>query len=95
MIRAVFFDLDGTLYDRDSVMRNLVEEQFGVFRESLGGVSESQFVQRILELDAHGHGDNPLLYESVVLGMGARSRTGWPPRAVFSGTLRSPLLVVR
>jgi putative hydrolase of the HAD superfamily len=70
MIRAVFFDLDGTLYDRDSVMRNLVKEQFGVFRESLGGVSESRFVQRILELDAHGQGDKPLLYESVVAEWG-------------------------
>ena len=70
MIRAVLFDLDGTLYDRDSVMRNLVEEQFGAFRESLGGVSESQFVQRILQLDAHGQSDKPGLYERVVLEWG-------------------------
>lgn len=70
MIRAVFFDLDGTLYDRDSVMRTLVREQFGVFRESLGDIGESQFVQRILELDAHGHGDDPFLYERVVVEWG-------------------------
>jgi hypothetical protein len=54
MIRAVFFDLDGTLYDRDLLVRGLAGEQFSVFEDSLGDVSESLFVQRIIELDAHG-----------------------------------------
>jgi putative hydrolase of the HAD superfamily len=70
MIRAVFFDLDGTLYDRDAVMQKLVQEQFGVFRESLGDIGETQFVQRILQLDAHGHGEEPFLYERVVYEWG-------------------------
>ncbi len=78
MIRAVFFDLDGTLYDRDAVMQKLVEEQFEVFRESLGDIGKSQFVQRILDLDAHGYGDDPFLYERVVsewgLGPGLAGR---------------------
>jgi putative hydrolase of the HAD superfamily len=65
MIRAVFFDLDGTLYDRDLLVRDLVEEQFAVFEEFLGDVGRSLFVHRIVELDAHGYGSKPDLYARV------------------------------
>ena len=65
MIRAVFFDLDGTLYDRDLLVRDLVAEQFAVFEEFLGDVSESLFVQRIIDLDAHGYGSKPELYATI------------------------------
>jgi FMN phosphatase YigB (HAD superfamily) len=36
MIRAVFFDLDGTLYDRDAAILRMADEQFEAFREELG-----------------------------------------------------------
>jgi putative hydrolase of the HAD superfamily len=66
MIRAVFFDLDGTLYDRDLLVRDLVKEQFAVFQESLRDVGDTLFAQRIIELDAHGDGNKPELYARVV-----------------------------
>jgi putative hydrolase of the HAD superfamily len=55
MIRAVLFDFDGTLYDRDLALRRMAEEQFATFRSELG-VSGSTFVSRLLALDNHGHG---------------------------------------
>ena len=66
MIRAVLFDLDGTLYDRDLLVRDLLREQFGIFEEFLSIVGESTFMARIIELDAHGYGGKPELYAQVV-----------------------------
>lgn len=56
MIKAVFFDLDGTLYDRDAFVADLISYQFEVFRTELEGVGKDQFVQRVLELENHGYG---------------------------------------
>jgi putative hydrolase of the HAD superfamily len=55
MIRAVLFDFDGTLYDRDLALRRMAEEQFARFRNELS-MDESTFVSRLLALDNHGHG---------------------------------------
>jgi len=65
MIKAVFFDLDGTLYDRNAFVTDLLSDQFEVFRTELDGVGKSRFVERILELDAHGHGNKLEAYQSV------------------------------
>jgi hypothetical protein len=35
MIRAILFDLDGTLYDRDAAVLRIAEEQFETFRPNL------------------------------------------------------------
>jgi putative hydrolase of the HAD superfamily len=67
VIRAVFFDLDGTLYDRDRAIQNALEEQFDAFRESLNGLSRSTFVDRLLELDGHGHTNQGRIYEEAAL----------------------------
>jgi putative hydrolase of the HAD superfamily len=73
VIRAVFFDLDGTLYDRDVLVEKLVEEQFVAFRRELRDIDESSFVRRILDLDDHGHGDKAELYKTVAREWGLRS----------------------
>lgn len=65
LIRAVFFDLDGTLYDRDALVSGLFSAQYDVFRPELRGVSKGQFVQRLLELDAHGYGRKEAVYRQV------------------------------
>ena len=78
MIRAVLFDLDGTLYDRDELVRNLAKEQFMIFREDLGDIDERRFVQRLVDLDAHGYASKPARYEELAtewgLGRGVADR---------------------
>jgi len=63
VIKAVFFDLDGTLYDRDAAMLELAHDQFAAFREKLSArVDEGRFTSRFLELDDHGYADRSHLY---------------------------------
>ena len=69
MIRAVFFDLDGTLYDRDAAIRRMAEEQFEVFREDLR-VEHSVFMDQLLALDAHGHNRTPRLHHALAETLG-------------------------
>jgi putative hydrolase of the HAD superfamily len=72
MIRAVFFDLDGTLYDRDATILRMAEEQFETFRDELG-VEKSVFLERLVELDGHGQPRTPRLHHVLAesLGLGA------------------------
>jgi putative hydrolase of the HAD superfamily len=57
MIEGVFFDLDGTLYDRDALVATLVSDQYDAFARDLAGVPKETFVRRALEMDDHGHGE--------------------------------------
>ena len=61
-VRGVLFDLDGTLFDREAAIRHLLHDQHGRFGAALGGVARTAFVERLLELDAHGQGDKTLAY---------------------------------
>jgi putative hydrolase of the HAD superfamily len=65
MIRAVLFDLDGTLYDRDALVVKVAHDQFAAFRSKLGDVSEDAFVHRLLAIDDHGYASRPDLYRDL------------------------------
>jgi putative hydrolase of the HAD superfamily len=65
-VRAVFFDLDGTLYDRDALLQSVVSAQFEAFRHDLAGVDKTAFVERVFTLDAHGYGDKSALYAEII-----------------------------
>jgi len=67
VIRAVCFDLDGTLFDRDVAVRSLGETQYVAFARELTGVSPESFVSRLLELDAHGSVDKEIVYKRLML----------------------------
>jgi putative hydrolase of the HAD superfamily len=54
MIRAVFFDLDRTLLDRDVSFRNFVVSQHAKFKSALGRIPESVYVSRVTALDDRG-----------------------------------------
>lgn len=70
MPKAVFFDLDGTLFDRDTAVVGLFAEQHRVFESELGGVPREVFLERLLELDDHGHADKRALYGILVRELG-------------------------
>ncbi|HVW25206.1 MAG TPA: HAD family hydrolase [Polyangiaceae bacterium] len=66
MLRAVLFDLDGTLSDRDSAMRELFADQHQRFAAALQRIPCGSYVARMLELDAHGHCDKAEVYSRAV-----------------------------
>jgi len=55
MIRAVFFDFDGTLYDRDAAIVRMAELQYQKFAAEFPHLQQSTFVDRVVALDNHGH----------------------------------------
>ncbi|XXX73410.1 HAD family hydrolase [Sorangium sp. So ce134] len=69
-IKAVLFDLDGTLFDRETAVRDVVTGQHAAFSRELAGVPQERFVRRVLELDAHGYGDKAEIYPRVVRELG-------------------------
>jgi len=70
MIKAVLFDLDGTLYDRDEHILRMAHGQFDQFRSELAGVDRHRFVSRSVELDSHGYGDHRDMYSLLARDFG-------------------------
>jgi putative hydrolase of the HAD superfamily len=68
-IRAVLFDLDGTLYDRDAVVLRVAHEQFDGFRSRLADLERDRFVDLTLTLDDHGYARRADLYRTLLAGM--------------------------
>jgi len=66
VIKAVLFDLDGTLYDRDAVAAVLFERQYAAFANDLDGVSRERFLRDVHAMDEHGHGNKDLGYPRLV-----------------------------
>jgi putative hydrolase of the HAD superfamily len=65
-IKAVLFDLDDTLYDRDELVRRVVRDQYDAFQHELRSVRKDDFVGRVLQLDDYGYADKHALYATVV-----------------------------
>ena len=76
MIRAVFFDLDGTLYDRDAAILAVARSQYEVFRNDFRELKQSSFVERLVDLDAHGHNRTPRLHHELAREFGLPDSLG-------------------
>lgn len=59
------FDLDGTLYSRDVLVKGLVEQQYRDFQAELTHIEPQRYVERVIELDAHGYHPKEQLYSQV------------------------------
>ena len=70
MITTVLFDLDGTLYDRDFLVRALAERQYQAFVRELQHVDQSRYVDRLIELDDHGYQPKSDVYSTLVQEFG-------------------------
>ncbi|HEY6556308.1 MAG TPA: HAD family hydrolase [Polyangiaceae bacterium] len=66
MVKGILFDLDGTLFDRDAAVGQLVFDQHVRFASVLADVPRDVYAARVLELDAHGYGDKADIYRQVV-----------------------------
>jgi len=65
-LRAVLFDLDGTLYDRDAVILRVAHEQADVFRSRLGEADRDRLIARTLMLDDHGYARRVDVYRTLL-----------------------------
>lgn len=66
VIKAVLFDLDGTLYDRDALAATLFPEQYAAFATELRGISQATFLRDVHGMDDHGYGVKEDGYRALV-----------------------------
>ena len=63
-LRAVLWDLDGTLLDRDTSVRRFAAEQYER-RLSRSGVPKEQYIERLTTLDGNGYTSKDELFERI------------------------------
>lgn len=83
MIRAVFFDLDGTLYDRDAAIVRLAELQFERFKANFPHLTQSTFVEQVVALDQHGHSRPMGFHQRLAEALGFAPHIGDELEACF------------
>lgn len=54
-MKAVLFDLDGTLLNRDASVKVFIEKQYERLHNHLGHIAKKQYAERFIELDQHGY----------------------------------------
>lgn len=64
-IKAVLFDLDGTLLDRDTSLLLFVRDQYNRYSQ-FRVVDKDTFVQRFIELDNHGYVWKDKVYQQLI-----------------------------
>lgn len=55
MIKAILFDLDGTILDRQSSLINFIDYQYNKFINYLNHIDQTTFKNKFLELDRNGY----------------------------------------
>ncbi len=66
MIRAILFDLDGTLLDRHSSLILYVHQQMARCSSLLSNITLPDYLTKVIELDAHGHRTKDVVFQQVV-----------------------------
>jgi len=65
-MKAILFDLDNTLLDRDTSLNHFIRKQYSQFATHFGHIPEEQYCQRFIELDAQGMVWKDRVYQSMV-----------------------------
>jgi putative hydrolase of the HAD superfamily len=66
MIKAVIFDLDGTLLNRDASVRKFIDEQYERLNRWVGHIPKTIYTSRFIELDGHGYVWKDKVYQQLV-----------------------------
>ncbi|MCM3195858.1 HAD family hydrolase [Priestia megaterium] len=66
MIKAVIFDLDGTLLDRDSSLKLFIQDQYERYSEELALIPKQEYTSRFIELDQKGYVWKDKVYEQLL-----------------------------
>ncbi|WP_449536315.1 HAD family hydrolase [Ferdinandcohnia sp. Marseille-Q9671] len=66
MIKAVLFDLDGTLLNRDESVKVFIERQYDRLSKAVGHIPKEKYVSRFIELDNRGYVWKDKVYQQLV-----------------------------
>ncbi len=67
MIKAILFDLDGTLLDRDASLKVFLDKQYERLIEWLGHTPKQNYISRFIELDNRGYVWKDKVYQQLVM----------------------------
>ncbi len=66
MIKAILFDLDGTLLNREASVQAFIRDQYERKIKVLGSVEKDQYCMRFIELDNNGYTWKDQVYHQIV-----------------------------
>jgi len=66
MIKAILFDLDGTLLNRDESVQLFVANQYERLQNHLNHISKETYISRFIHLDNHGYVWKDKVYEQLI-----------------------------
>lgn len=66
MFKAILFDLDGTLLNRDKSVAIFINDQYERLYERLSHIPKEQYVSRFIELDCHGYVWKDKVYQQLI-----------------------------
>ncbi|MDC3415271.1 HAD family hydrolase [Terrihalobacillus insolitus] len=66
MIKAVIFDLDGTLLNRDASVQKFIGNQYDRLNKWLGHIPKEKYISRFIELDCRGYVWKDKVYQQLV-----------------------------
>ena len=75
MIKAILFDLDGTLLNRDQSVELFINEQYERLYALLSYIPKEQYVSRFIELDNRGYVWKDKVYQQLISEFNIRSVT--------------------
>ncbi|MFO1446177.1 HAD family hydrolase [Bacillus sp. Bva_UNVM-123] len=65
-MKAVLFDLDGTLLDRDESIKSFIAKQYERFKIYFNHIKKEMYCKRFIELDHHGYVWKDKVYEQLI-----------------------------
>jgi putative hydrolase of the HAD superfamily len=69
VIKAILFDLDGTLLDRESSLQHFISAQHDRL-PAVQHIPKQHYASRFIELDDHGHVWKDAVYQALVIELG-------------------------
>ena len=65
MIKAVLFDLDGTLLNRDESVKKFIDNQYERLNKWVNHIPKDEYITRFIELDNHGYVWKDKVYQQL------------------------------
>lgn len=66
MSKAVIFDLDGTLLNRDESVKHFIEQQYERLNKWVGHIPKERYITRFIELDQRGYVWKDQVFQQLV-----------------------------